>query len=111
MAIPSARKLRYLGSIVTRRGDINEDINHCIRVGWQKWRGASGILCNKKISMGLREKAYHVIVRPALLYGSECWPIKKTQVQRLTVAEMRIIRWMCGYTRLDRLRNEIIREK
>ena len=27
------------------------------------------------------------------------------------VAEMRIIRWMCGYTRLDRIRNVVIRER
>jgi len=27
------------------------------------------------------------------------------------VAEMRIIRWMCGYTRLDRIRNGVIRER
>jgi len=26
------------------------------------------------------------------------------------VAEMRIIRWMCGFTRLDRIRNVAIRE-
>ena len=27
------------------------------------------------------------------------------------VVEMRMIRWMCGYTKLDRIRNEVIREK
>jgi len=27
------------------------------------------------------------------------------------VAEMRMIRWMCGYTRLDRMRNVVIRER
>jgi len=26
-------------------------------------------------------------------------------------AEMRIIRWMCDYTRLDRIRNVVIRER
>jgi len=25
------------------------------------------------------------------------------------VAEMRIVRWMCGFTRLDRIRNGVIR--
>ena len=31
--IPRARKFRYLGSIIKGRGDIDEDINHRIRVG------------------------------------------------------------------------------
>ena len=39
------------------------------------------------------------------------WPIKKTHVQRLMVAEMRKIRWMCGYTRLDKIRNVEIKER
>ena len=29
----------------------------------------------------------------------------------MMVAEMRMIRWMCGYTRLDRIRNVVIRER
>ena len=52
-----------------------------------------------------------MVVRSALLYGAECWPIKKSHVQRMRVAEMRMIRWICGHTRLDRIRNEVIRGK
>ena len=59
--------------------------------------------------VGLKGKVYRTVVRPAVLYGSECWPIKKTQVQRLMVAEMRMIKWMCGYTRMDRISNGVIR--
>jgi len=51
-----------------------------------------------------------MVVRPAILHGSECWPIRKTYVQRLMVAEMRMITWMCGYTRMDRIRNGVIRD-
>ena len=35
---------------------------------------------------------------------------KNDTVQRLTVAEMRMIRWMCGYMRIDRIRNGVIRD-
>jgi len=52
-----------------------------------------------------------MVVRPALLYGAECLPIKKTQTHRLMVAKMRMIQWMCGYNRFDRIRNVEIREK
>ncbi|PHT79870.1 hypothetical protein T459_17922 [Capsicum annuum] len=47
----------------------------------------------------------------AMLYGVECWPVKNSHIQKLKVAEMRMLRWLCGFTRADRIRNEIIREK
>ena len=52
-----------------------------------------------------------MIVRPALLYGPKYWPIKKTQVQRRMVHEMRMIHWICRYIKLDRIKNIIIRDK
>ncbi|XP_070031733.1 uncharacterized protein [Nicotiana tomentosiformis] len=29
----------------------------------------------------------------------------------MKVVEMRMLRWICGHTRLDRIRNEVIRDK
>jgi len=107
VAIPRAEKFRYLGSIIEEKGDINDRIKE----GWQKWRSASGTLCDKKIFVRLKGKVYRIIVRPALLYRAECWLTKKTQVQRKMVVEIRMIHWMCGHIRLDRIRNEVIREK
>ena len=62
------------------------------------------------IPFRLKETVYRMVVRPALLYGAVCWSIKKTQIRRLMVAETRMIQWMCGYTRLDKIRNVAIRE-
>jgi hypothetical protein len=50
-------------------------------------------------------------IRPAMLYGAECWPTKKRHVQQLSVAEIRMLRWICGHTRRDRVRNDDIRER
>ena len=36
VVVPRVEKFKYLGSIIEERGDIDEDINHRIRVGWQK---------------------------------------------------------------------------
>ena len=46
-----------------------------------------------------------------MLYGAECWPTKRRHVQQLGVAEMRMLRWMCGHTRKDRVRNDDIRDR
>jgi len=109
--IPRVEKFRYLGSIIQENGEIDEDINHRIKVGWQKWRNASGVLCDRRIPLRLKGRLYRMVIRPALLYGVECWSIKKSHIQRMKVAEIRIIHWVCGLTRLDKIRNEVIRGK
>ena len=40
---------------------------------------------------------------------TECWVVKKTHAQNLRVAEMKMLRMMCGVTNRDRVRNEYIR--
>ena len=52
---------------------------------------------------------YLTFVRPAMMYGAETWAVKKAQEKRLDMADMRMFRWMSGVTKLDRMRNEIIR--
>ena len=44
------------------------------------------------------------------MYGTECWAVKNQHENKLSVAEMRMLRWICGKTRLDRIRNDNIRE-
>ncbi|KAF3627840.1 putative pre-mRNA-processing factor 6-like [Capsicum annuum] len=104
-------KFKYLGSVIQSDGEIDEDVSHRIGAGWMKWKLASGVLCDKKVPPKLKGKFYRVVVRPALLYGAECWPVKNSHIQKMKVAEMRMLRWMCGLTRGDRVRNETIREK
>ena len=61
---------------------------------------------NKFESQG---EVYKTVVRPAMMYGAETWAVKKAQEKKLDVAEMRMLRWMSGVTKLDRIRNERFR--
>ena len=56
-------------------------------------------------------KFYKVAARPTLLYGSETWITTKRDMTRLEAAEMRFLRSVKGYTRLERIRSEIIRKE
>ncbi|RZB67484.1 putative leucine-rich repeat receptor-like protein kinase isoform B [Glycine soja] len=92
-------------------GEIEGDVNHRIQAGWMKWRKASGVLCDAKVPIKLKGKFYRTAVRPAILYGTECWTVKSQHENKVGVAEMRMLRWMCGKTRQDKIRNEAIRER
>ncbi|XP_048006059.1 uncharacterized protein LOC125241562 [Leguminivora glycinivorella] len=52
---------------------------------------------------------YKTAIRPAVLYGSECWATNKQHLDKLHVTEMRMLRWSAGVTLLDKLRNQYIR--
>jgi hypothetical protein len=109
--VPKKDIFRYLGSMLQKNGDIDEDISHRIKAGWLKWRQASGVLCDPRVSLKLKGKFYRTAIRPAMLYGAECWPTKRRHVQQLSVAEMRMLRWICGHTRRDRVQNDDICER
>jgi len=54
---------------------------------------------------------YKVVARPTLLYGSETWVTTKRDFTHLEAAEMCFLRSVKGYTRLDKIRSEIIRKE
>jgi len=45
-----------------------------------------------------------------MLYGMECWVVKNQHENKISVAEMRMLHWMCGKTRRDEIRSDNIRE-
>ncbi|KAK6765182.1 hypothetical protein RB195_025213 [Necator americanus] len=69
---------KYLGSKVTS-GDIDQEGRARARVNaaWMKWKMATEVLCDKKVSARLKSKIYTAVVRPVALYRCECWPTTK----------------------------------
>jgi len=52
-----------------------------------------------------------VVARPSLLYGSETWVTTKRDMTGLEAAEMRFLRSVTGYSRLDKIRSEVLRKE
>ncbi|KAE8696948.1 Methylcrotonoyl-CoA carboxylase subunit alpha [Hibiscus syriacus] len=75
--LPSKDCFKYLGSMIHKDRGVDDDVTHRIKAGWLKWRAATGVLCDKKVPLKLKGKFYRMAIRPALLYGSECWATKK----------------------------------
>jgi hypothetical protein len=78
--------------MLQKNGDIDEDVSHRIKVGWLKWRQASGVLCDPRVPLKLKCKFYRTALRPAMLYEAEYWSNKRRHIQQLSVAETRMLR-------------------
>ena len=46
--ISQSDSLRYFGSIISKDGEIDEDVEHEIKAGLLKWRLASRVLCDQR---------------------------------------------------------------
>jgi len=54
----------------------------------------------------------HIITaKAALRVGNEAWVLKKREEQRLEEAQMKFLRHLLGITKLDKEKNQCIREK
>ena len=109
--LEEVKEFTYLGSLMTDDGKCINDIKK--RVGlastvigqlYKIWKG-------KEITIKTKVMVYQVLVMPALLYGAECWTMRKEDERRLLTMEMSCLRRMLGVTRLDRINNEEIRKR
>jgi hypothetical protein len=74
-----------------------------MNAGWMKWRQVPRTTRDRRMPLKLNEKIYKTIIRPVVLYGSECWATKVSDERTLQVTEMQMV------TRMNRIRNEYTR--
>lgn len=101
----------YLGGLITEDGRCEEDIKRRIGLACTAFGKLGKMWKAKNISIRTKMKLYHTLVEPVLLYGSECWCLRKEDEQRLLVAEMSWLRRIIGRSRREKIRNEKTREE
>ena len=73
------------------------------------WRKVSGVLCDKKLSAKIKGKMYKSVVKPTMLYGMETVAVTERQMEKMEVAELKMVRWALGVTKKHKIRNEYVR--
>ncbi|VDO67474.1 unnamed protein product, partial [Heligmosomoides polygyrus] len=109
--LPRTAVFKYLGSAVASDGKLMVEVNSRVNAAWSKWRSLTGVLCDRKTPERFKSKIYRAVIRPVAMYGAECWPATKEVEARLSVMETKMLRCTAGVTRMDRIRNDAIRQK
>jgi len=105
--LEQVRQFNYLGCELSLDGEpyFDKKIN--------SFQGICDIIRKhlQKTRTDTQMKFYKVVARPSLLYGIETWVTTKRDMTRLEAEEMRFLRSVTGYTRLDKIRSEVIRKE
>ena len=109
--IEEVQTLKYLGSSISADGSSEEDIEQRIGAA-TRVVGAmrKEVLERRELKKETKLRVFNAMVVPTLLYGCETWTVQKRHESRLQACEMMCLRRIEGVSRLDRMRNEDIRQ-
>ena len=73
----------YLDSKITVDGDHNHEIKRCLLLGRKAMINLGGVLKSKDITLPTKAHIVQAMVFPVVMYGCECWAVKKAEYQRI----------------------------
>jgi len=98
MKIEEVNSAKYLGTIMNADNLIEEKIKERIAAGNRSLFVNKKIFQSKLITRKTKERLYHTVIRPLVVYGSECWVLTENIKQKLLVFERRLLRRIFGPT-------------
>ena len=69
----------FLGSKITADGDCRHEIKRCLLLGRKAMTNLDSILKTRDITLATMVCLVKVMVFPVVMYGCECWTIKKAE--------------------------------
>ena len=80
------------GSKITADGDCSHDIKRCLLLGRKVMINLDSILKSRDITLPTKVHLVKVVVFPVVMYGCECWTLKKAEHQRIDAFELWCLR-------------------
>ena len=78
----------FWGSKITADGDCSHDIKRCLLLGRKVMINLDSILKSRDITLPTKVHLVKVMVFPVVMYGCECWTLKKAEHQRIDAFEL-----------------------
>ena len=107
--VPRVKEFKYLESTVQESSNCEREVKKRVQAGWNRWKRVSGAICDRRLPARIKGKVYSSVVRPAMVYGLKTVAVTKKQMEKMEVAEMKMLRFAKKVTRKDKIRNEHIR--
>jgi len=98
---------KYLGYRISEyKSDLEDKLQTYNKINGAIWRHFG-----KQMNKETKLRIHNTTAKAALKFGSEAWVLKKREEQRLEAAQMKVLRHLTGITKLDKEKNQCIREK
>ena len=103
-------KFNYLGVMISTDGCMGEEVAHRVLEGRKVLETMAKLWRENVISREVKRKLYERVVIPTMVYGSKTW-LSAQERRKIQVLEILCLRNICGITRVDRVRNVVIRAR
>ena len=100
----------YFGDRLNASGGCETAVTLRVRIGWMKFRECGELFRGRRFSPRMIGMVYRSCVRSAMLYGSETWCLRESEMTILRRTERAMVRSMCGVKLVDRKKMEDLME-
>lgn len=109
--ISTCKEYKYLGVTFTDTGTDEREIDLRIVQARKAISCLNSILWSKEITKKRKYNIYESMIKSTLLYGAETWRLTERYKKKIEAVEMDAIRRSLRISRMDKIRNEIIKER
>ena len=78
----------FLGSKITAESDCSHEIKRRLLLGRKAMTSLDSVLKSRDITLPIKVHIVKAMVFPVVMYGCECWTIKKAECPRIDVFEL-----------------------
>ena len=98
-------EMKYLGVMISVDRSMEKEVE--VRIGGM----SEVVLKRNELSKNTKPKVVNATMIPTLMYGRKAWSLSKKLQSRVQATQMRVLRRIEVVNKIDRVRNEVIRER